>query len=435
MQASNRELRAQRSDLLKQARQLTAKGRLNPAEQKRFDDLMAQADQVREQYEEFEARMTGNGIRGGPILTETREETTRDRDHAVAFRSYLRFGRNEMPREHREFLEANFRARIETRDMGLDGGNSLTGPGGSFLVPIGFSDRIEAALKFSGNLMKYAEVLPTATGAPMPWPLSDDTQNQATIVGEGQQVQELDVTLSNVIFGAYKFSSGVVKASLELVTDSAFDIENWLTGVMGIRFARGLNAYFTNGLGVSQSQPMGLITAAAAAGNLVTAVGNSANTGGVGGGNTIGSSDLFSLVHACDPAYREDPSCRFLMHDQTRKALAQTLDKFGQPLFPMSLVNGAPDRICGYEVGLDNAMSQLQVTASSPPVTRYTVAFGPMRKYVIRKVRDMSLLVLRERWADYGQLGYLMFLRCDGNLLNAAQEAAQSPISLLANVF
>ena len=58
-----------------------------------------------------------------------------------------------------------------------------------------------------------------------------------------------------------------------------------------------------------------------------------------------------------------------------------------------------------------------------------------MRKYVIRKVRDMSLLVLKERWADYGQLGYLMFLRCDGNLLNAAQEPAQSPISLLANTY
>ncbi len=330
-----------------------------------------------------------------------------------------------MPVEHRQFLDGNFRAGIEARDMGTGGGNALQGVGGGYLVPVGFADAIETALKFSGNLMKYCTILPTETGQPLPYPLADDTQQQAEIIGEGQQVTEQDVNLNNIIFGAYKLSSKMVKYSLELAQDSAFPIEDWLIGVLGTRFSRALNQYFTTGTGTNQ--PKGLVTAALAAGNTVNAIGSASNDGTSASTNTIGSDDLFNLIHAVDPLHREDPSCRFLMHDQTRKALSQVKDKYGRPLFPMSLVSGAPDIIAGYEVGLDNAMDQLQSGPSSPPVAKYTVAFGPMKKYVFRRVRDMSLLILRERFADFGQLAAIAFMRVDGNLLNAAQEAAQCP--------
>jgi len=47
-------------------------------------------------------------------------------------------------------------------------------------------------------------------------------------------------------------------------------------------------------------------------------------------------------------------------------------------------VSGAPDMIAGYAVGLDNAMDHVQSATSSPPVTKYTIAFGPMKKYLCR---------------------------------------------------
>ncbi len=433
MRNNNRELRAERAQLLREARQLSDKGRLSPAEQRKFDELMRKADALKLEFEQLEAEAMGGTIRGGQVLTETRQGTTRDRDHAAAFRSYLRFGKNQMPTEHREFLDSHFRARSETRDMGTGGGNALQGVGGGYLVPVGFSDRIETALKFAGNLMKYCEIMPTETGAPLPWPTSDDTQTQAELVGEGQQVTEGDVNLSNIIFGSYKFSSKLVKASIELVEDSYFPIEDWLSGVLGVRFARALNQYFTTGTGVNQ--PTGIITATKASGAVVQAIGSSANTGNADGKNTIGSTDILNLIHAVDPLYREDPSCRLMMHDQTRKFLGQLLDKYGRLLFPQTLVSGAPDMICGYEVALNNAMDQLQTQASSPAISRYTMAFGPMKKYLVRRVKDLSLMVLRERFMDYGQLAYIAWMRVDGNLLNAAAEAAQSPISLLANTY
>ncbi len=427
----NRAIRSERSDVLKEARALTAKGNLTPAEQRQFDGLMREAEDLRVEYEALENRMMGE-FRGGQPDGGGRQQTTRDKDHAEAFRSYLRFGKNEMPQEHRQFLDGNFRAALEARDMTTGGGNALQGIGGGYLVPVGFSDQIETALKFSGNLMKYCTIMPTETGAPLPWPTADDTQQQAEIIGESQQVSTQDVSLSNVIFGAYKYSSKMVKVSLELAQDSAFPIEDWLIGVLGTRFARKLNTDFTVGTGINQ--PKGLVTAALAAGNIVNAVGCAANTGSIEGANSIGSNDLFSLVHAVDPLYREDPSCRFMMHDQTRKALSQILDKYGRPLWPLSLVEGAPDHICGYPVALNNAMDQLQPAPSSPPVAKYTVAFGPMKKYLFRRVKDMSLLVLRERFADFGQIAYIAYMRADGNLLSAAQESAQCPIALLKNL-
>ena len=420
-------MRQDRATLLKEARILSDRGKLNQADERKFQALMSEAASLKTQIEQLESR--GGAPPSGDVDGGHRE-TREQEQHALAFSSYIRNGINGMPEEQRALLQ---QYRAERRDMGIDGGNSVTGPRGSFLVPIGFVDRIEAALKFSGNLLRDCTIMPTVTGQPMPYPMSDDTQILGELIGENTQVTTQDVSLSNVVFGAYKFSSRLVKASLELVEDSAFDLETWLSGVLGTRLSRVLNNYLTTGTGVNQ--PRGIITAALAAGNIVAGVGAAGNDG-VSLGNSIGTTDIQNLVHAVDPLYREDESCRLMMHDQTRKRLAQQLDKYGRPIFPYSPVQGATDDfIMGYKVSLNNAMDQLQVSPTSPPVTRNVMVFGPLKKYVARRVKDMSMLVLRERFIDYGQLGYLIFTRWDGNLLNAASESAQSPIALLQTNF
>jgi HK97 family phage major capsid protein len=45
--------------------------------------------------------------------------------------------------------------------------------------------------------------------------------------------------------------------------------------------------------------------------------------------------------------------------------------------------------------------------------------FGDLSKYKIREVRDIQVLRLVERYADYHQVGFLAFARYDGDLLNA----------------
>lgn len=126
-----------------------------------------------------------------------------------------------------------------------------------------FTDRIEQAMKYfcplADSSVSGCDVITTNTGNALPFPVSDDTGNVATIVGEASSVSELDATANQITLGAYKITSGLVKASLELLQDSAFDVEDWLAGLFGERFGRGLEAYFTTGSG--SSQPTGILNA------------------------------------------------------------------------------------------------------------------------------------------------------------------------------
>jgi HK97 family phage major capsid protein len=47
------------------------------------------------------------------------------------------------------------------------------------------------------------------------------------------------------------------------------------------------------------------------------------------------------------------------------------------------------------------------------------IIFGDLSKYIIRDVRDVTLLRLDEKFADYHQVAFLAFSRHDGDLLDA----------------
>jgi HK97 family phage major capsid protein len=232
-------------------------------------------------------------------------------------------------------------------------------------------------------------------------------------------VSEQDLTAGQVIFGAYKYTSGVIRVSLELAQDSAFDLEALVARQMGIRFGREWEDITTNGDG--SNKPTGILTAIANSGATpVIAAGSSANSGGSEtGANSIGWADLVNLEHSVDKSYRK--GARYMCHDLTVSKLAQVLDKFGRPLFvPGTTENGGVDRVNGYPVVVNNSMPT--VAASN-----VSMAFGDLSKFMIRKVKDYQVLVLRERYADFGQIGYIGFARIDSNLVDAGTH----PINVL----
>ena len=128
-QLTNADLRAERGDVLKEAKRLSDRGKLNATEQRRFDDLMRESERLKAAYSTMETGGMAE-FRGGAIGNTGRTQSTKDTEHREAFASYLRLGKNEMPSEHRSFLDANYRAPIERRDMGSGGGNALQGTGG-----------------------------------------------------------------------------------------------------------------------------------------------------------------------------------------------------------------------------------------------------------------------------------------------------------------
>lgn len=404
-------LREDRARLIKQAQGLS----LNTSEDRaRANRMLSDAESMMEEIRTLERVGPPSGAIDYGEGGEKRDNEKRSR----AFTNYLRNGRDALNQEDRTALAP------ERRDMGSGGGNALQGPGAGFLVPVGMADRIETAMKFYGPMLEAVTQMPTETGAPLPYPTSNDTTVVGELVGEGQQVTEQDVTIGSVIFGAYKYSTKMVKVSVELLQDSAFDIEGFLIDRFGERLGRIVNTHTTIGTGVNQ--PNGIVTAASL-GN--TAVGSSSNDGTSAGANTIGSDDLINLEHSVDPLYRRGAA--YMMHDSTLRQLKTLKDKYGRPLWLPGLATREPDTINGYAYWINNDMATLQVNAGSPPVTNKTVLYGNLKKHVIRKVREMSVLRLTERYADYGQVAFLGFARLDSQMLDAGTH----PVRYLQNVF
>jgi HK97 family phage major capsid protein len=455
-----RELREERARKIAEARAIYDKSGRTADDDKKFDSIMAEADGLKVQIdreERLEAAETESRGSGRPpagqvdpenpdvikhvdeyrrmerrhglqVYTQLRPEVRStieqlNGDYWQAMKLFLAFGPTGLSDEARSILSgkrAEFRGLgvgslydiKEYRDMGTGGGNALQGSGGGYFVPVGFVDEIEEALKFYGNMLKVAEIMTTATGQPLPYPTDNDTTVMGALVGEGQQVSESDVNIGNVVYGAYKYSSQMIKVSIELLQDSAFDLEGYVKKKMAIRIGRILNNHFT--LGTGTNQPQGIMlgaTQASVNGTPYLAVGASSNDGGTEtGGTSIGSDDLIEIEHSVDPLYR--PGAKYMGHDQTIKTLKKLKDKYGRPLWLPGIAVKAPDTLNGYEYELNNDMATIAVNAK-------TLLFGQLSKYIVRQVKELAIVRLNERYADYGQVAFIGFARYDGRLIDA----------------
>ena len=359
-----------------------------------YDKAMADCESLGERIKKEETRS---------LDLSSVNYASNDRNRAFAFSKYLR-GMKLNDAEQRDLSEGTLSQHIGT----------YTGLG--FFVPTGFSNQIEQATKYFAPLLDILGRMNTSTGNPVPYPTSNDTAQKATIIGEGAISNEADgagsnLGVSQVTFGSYKYGSGLVKLSLELIQDSAFDLEAWLAERFGERFGRAFENDLTNGTGVSQ--PTGLLTAILASGvTPVIAAGSAESTGGSQTGtNSVGYSDLVNLEHSVDPTYRRKAS--YMFHDLTLSALKRILDKYGRPLWAPGITAGDPDVINGYPYVINQSMPQIGASAN-------TVVFGDLKKFIVRKVKfSQAVHRLNERYAETGQTAFLAFDRLDSNLIDA----------------
>lgn len=360
----------------------------------------------------------------GPKPEEVREKRNK------AFNSFLKFGNRSEGGAVGRMSGEDMLTLQEMRDMGIGTTPGAypgitSGPG--IFVPVGFEDAIESALKYYGPMLDGGQSMPrimtTATGQPLPFPTDNDTTVVGEQVGEGAQVTTGDVTIGMVTFGAWKYSTKMVKVSIELLQDSAFDIQSYLVDKFATRMGRILNTKFTTGAGTTE--PQGIITGSTSGG---TAVGANTNDG-VSGTNTIGSDDFTTLEHSVDPLYRR--GALFMMNDSVLASIKKVKDKYGRPLWLPGVSVNAPDTINGYGYRINNDMDALQTQVGSPPVTKKTLLFGDLTKYTIRRVKGLSVLRLEERFADFGQIAFIGFARYDALLVDAGTH----PVKYLQSIY
>jgi HK97 family phage major capsid protein len=328
-------------------------------------------------------------------LSDQAQALEGDKAYLSAFNAYIR--NQPLDVEQARSLQAGLNKETIKAAAGVG-----TGAAGGYLVPPEFRNTLVEQMTFVAAMRQYAEVITTDTGANLPWPTVDDTAQEGAILGENTQVSEQDVTFGQNSLDAYMYTSKLVRVSLQLLNDNAFNLNTWLPGALGRRIGRVQNRHYTVGTGTGQ--PDGVVTSATVG---VTTTGSFASTGGVGYDN------LIDLIDSIDPSYING-NTRFMLHQATRKVFRKLKDSQNRPLWEPSLQVGAPDTLLGYPVTLNNYMP-------TPAVNAKAILFGDINAaYLIRDVSDVAVMRLTERYADFLQVGFLAFQRSDGTLQNAS---------------
>lgn len=298
----------------------------------------------------------------------------------------------------------------EFRDMG-----EAVGADGGYFVPQAFRELLTAALKQYDRLFDQdvVTILETKTGSPIAVPVIDDTGSVATLVSEAGPIVETDPTAEQVLLAsAPTYRSGTVKASSEFLQDSAFDPLAFLSKAFAVRFGRGIG-------------PTLVSTLLAGAKLGATATGDK-NTTGATGATSFGYQDLLALRKSVDPAYRASGKVFWVLNDNTLTAIDGLLDKQGHPILDADDFDANGNRLLlGYPVAICPSMPDIAASAKC-------VAFGATGYFVVRTVPSSTAIKpIIERWAEYGQVGFQSYLRCNAGLLAAS--GADSPVKVLQN--
>jgi HK97 family phage major capsid protein len=153
--------------------------------------------------------------------------------------------------------------------------------------------------------------------------------------------------------------------------------------------------------------------------NIVNAAGDTQS--GNNDHNSIGVNDLANLIAQLDPAYR--PNAIFMAAQSTFDTMRKLKDSLGRPLWEVSIAQGVPDRILGYEYDWNADMASIAASA-------YSLLFGRFDKYVIRDVLGFTMVRYNELYMPSHQVGFQAYLRTDGQLLQgAAFSILQHPLS------
>lgn len=411
MSKTIKELRERAAELATEARaKLDAitpdmeEGKRQELEQQ-FDSMMAEHDKLHARADR-EQRLLDAERRGMPTDAKGEEvegrqdETPAAPDYRDVFTKALRFGVASLEADERAVLvdnRADLPAEIRAQSVGTDAA-------GGYTVPQEFSGEIDRALAMWGPMWdaNIVRELNTSNGRQIDWPTVDDTANTGRIKAENAAAD--DDGTDDVAFGerkldAYVYDTGIVRIPIELLQDSAFNLEGLMTELFAERLGRLANTALTTGTGTSQ--PNGVATAASASGVSI-------------GASAITADNIIDVLHSVDPAYRMSPNCRWMFNDSTMGYIRKLKDGQGNYLWQMGDVrNGEPATILGHPYSVNQAMADIGTGNRS-------VLFGDFSKYIVRKVMGFQVLTLRERYAENFQVGMVGFKRFDGELLNTA---------------
>lgn len=262
---------------------------------------------------------------------------------------------------------------------------------GGYLVPEEFERQIVTGLDEANVVRSLAKVITTNAERKIPVAA---THSVATWTAENGAYTEKNPTFDQKSIDAFKLTD-LVKVSIELLQDSAFDLESYIAGEFARAFGIAEEEAFCVGTGTNQ--PTGIFTA---------------NGGTVGvtaaAANAITADELISLVYALKSPYRRN--AKFLMNDATVALIRKLKDNNGAYLWQPSLQAGEPDRLLGYELYTSPYVPGVASEALA-------VAFGDFKNYWIADRAGRTVQRLNELYSTNGQVGFVATERVDGKVI------------------
>lgn len=263
---------------------------------------------------------------------------------------------------------------------------------GGYLVPDEYEKKLVEALEDEVFFRSLATVIKTSSGdRKIPIVTS---KGEAAWIDEGGQFPESDDSFGQTSIGAHKLAT-MIKVSDELLNDSVFNIEQYISKEFGRRIGtKEEEAFF---IGDGTGKPIGIFNKTGGADIGVTAATTS-----------ITFDDVMDLYYSLRAPYRNKAT--WLLNDSTVKAIRKLKDGNGNYIWQPSVREGEPDRIL-------NRPYRTSIYVPELAAGNRVMAFGDYSYYWIADRQGRSFKRLNELFATTGQGGFLASERVDGKLI------------------
>ena len=266
---------------------------------------------------------------------------------------------------------------------------------GGYLVPDEFERTLIEALQEENIFRQLATIITTSSGDRKIPVVA--TKGTASWVDEEGAIPESDDAFGQVSIGAYKLAT-MIKVSEELISDSVFNLEQYIAKEFGRRIgSKEEEAFF---IGDGTGKPTGIFNATGGAGVGITAASATALT----------IDEIMDLFYSLKAPYRKNAV--FLTNDATVKVIRKLKDGNGQYLWQPSVTAGQPDTLLSRPLKTSAYVPSIAAAAK-------VVAFGDFGYYWVADRQGRSFQRLGELYAATGQVGFKATQRVDGKLILA----------------
>ncbi|HEM4769332.1 TPA: phage major capsid protein, partial [Streptococcus suis] len=261
---------------------------------------------------------------------------------------------------------------------------------GGHLVPDEYEKKLVQGLQEENFFRSLATVIKTSSGE-RKIPVVTG-HGSASWMDENGLYPETEETFGQVTLDSHKIGTAI-RISEELLNDSVFDLESYMTAEFARRIGTEEEKAFL--IGDGSKKPTGIFTQAEV-------------TGPTTATKDITFDDMIELYHSLPAPYRKNAV--WILHDTTVKAIRKLKDNNGNYIWQPSTQAGQPDLIL-------NRPYYTSTFAPLPEAGNKAIAFGDFSYYWIADRQGRTFKRLNELYANNGQIGFLASQRVDGKLV------------------